>query len=246
MKPEYIVPVWPMPKNISCITTTRNFGYSKGSYKSLNLGMHVGDDERDVEKNRQLIKRGLQLPNEPIWLNQVHGSKVIYPSDSYDKTISADAAYTNKFGVVCAVLTADCLPVLFCDRSGEFIAAVHAGWRGLVSGVLENTLNILPANNADTMCWLGPAIGPNRFEVGSEVAEKFIEKLAMHENSFQAQESSKYLVDIYQIAKNILITRGVKDIYGGEFCTYTQEDKFYSYRREGQTGRMATLIWKSK
>ncbi|MEJ2114989.1 MAG: peptidoglycan editing factor PgeF [Gammaproteobacteria bacterium] len=244
MKPEYIIPVWPAPKNISCMTTTRNCGYSKGVYKSLNLGIHVDDEEIDVEKNRQLIKQSLSLPDEPIWLDQVHGSEVINPLDANNKTISADGAYTNEVEVVCVVLTADCLPVLFCDRSGEYIAAVHAGWRGLVGGVLENTLNALPANNTDIMCWLGPAIGPDRFEVGSEVVEQFIEKLALHKNSFQSQDSSKYLADIYQLAKNILITSGVKDIYGSKYCTYTQEDKFYSHRREGQTGRMATLIWK--
>jgi len=244
MNLEYITPNWPAQKNISCVMTTRKGGFSRNVYKGLNLGLHVNDDEKYVQENRQLLKDDLNLPNEPIWLNQVHGSQVMQLPYVTDKNLSADAAYTKEAGVVCAVLTADCLPVVFCDQSGSYVAVAHAGWRSLLNGVLENTLRALPKDNVDIMCWLGPAIGPNKFEVGEEVYEQFVIKDSMHENSFQMQNDSKYLANIYQLAKNVLSTNGVKNVYGGEFCTYTQEDRFFSYRRDGQTGRMATLIWK--
>lgn len=244
MSLEYITPDWPASKNIRCKTTTRKGGFSRNIYKGLNLGLHVNDDAKHVQKNRQLLKGDLNLPNDPIWLNQVHGSQVIQLSDAIDKNLSADAVYTEEVGVICAVLTADCLPVVFCTQSGSYVAVAHAGWRGLLNGVLENTLRALPIDNAGIMCWLGPAIGPNIFEVGEEVYEQFVIKDSMHENSFQMQNNSKYLANIYQLAKNVLSSNGVKNVYGGEFCTHTQEDRFFSYRRDGQTGRMATLIWK--
>lgn len=244
MSLEYIFPDWPAPNNIACVTTTRAGGYSTNTYNSLNLGLHVEDHEADVNKNRSLIKDDLQLPAEPIWLNQIHGTKVLNVSGECPKNVTADAAYTNEIGVVCAVLTADCLPVLFCDQAGENIAVAHAGWRGLLNGVLENTIHALPVENNKIMCWLGPAIGPNKFEVGEEVVKEFVEKDARHKNAFQVQSNLKYLADIYQLAENILGFTGVQEMYGGKYCTYTEEEKFYSYRRDGQTGRMATLIWK--
>jgi YfiH family protein len=244
MRLEYIAPDWPAPNNIACVTTTRVGGYSAKAYNSLNLGLHVEDNEADVNKNRRLIKSDLQLPAVPAWLNQVHGSKVLNLSGKCPKNVTADAAYTNEIGVVCAVLTADCLPVLFCDQTGEYIAVVHAGWRGLLNGVLENTLHALPVANNKIMCWLGPAIGPIKFEVGEEVYKSFVGKDAKHKNAFQEKIESKYLANIYQLAKNLLNSNGVKAIYGGKYCTYLEENKFYSYRRDGQTGRMATLIWK--
>ncbi|MEM7402093.1 MAG: peptidoglycan editing factor PgeF, partial [Pseudomonadota bacterium] len=157
--------------------------------------------------------------------------------------IIADASYTDKTGIVCAILTADCLPVVFCDQKGEYIAAAHAGWRGLANGVLDNTIQTLPVDNDELMCWLGPAIGPNMFEVGSEVVQQFIDKEKVHENAFNVKANNKYLADIYQLARNILLKHGVHQIYGGDHCTYSESDKFYSYRRDGETGRMATLIW---
>ena len=244
MSLEYIAPDWPASKNIRCLTTTRKGGFSRNLYKGLNLGMRVNDDIKHVQENRQLLKHDLNLPNDPIWLDQVHGSQVIQLLDTKTKNLSADAAYTKEVGVICAVLTADCLPVVFCDQSGSYVALAHAGWRGLLNGVLENTLQALPVDNVDIMCWLGPAIGPNKFEVGEEVSEQFVAKDVAHENSFRVQSDSKYLANIYGLAKNILSSNGVKNIYGGEYCTYTQENSFFSYRRDGQTGRMATLIWK--
>lgn len=243
MSLEFITPDWPVPDNIRCVTTTRTGGYSQHEYSSLNLGDHVKDDANNVYKNRQLVKQELQLPNEPVWLEQVHGSSVLSLSDKAPADNTADAAYTNESGVVCAVLTADCLPVVFCDQSGSYLAVAHAGWRGLLNGVLENTLRALPIDNAEIMCWLGPAIGLNKFEVGEEVTEQFVTKDSTHKNSFHAQNDTKYLADIYQLAKNVLSSNGIINIYGGEYCTHTQEDNFFSYRRDGQTGRMATLIW---
>lgn len=245
MSLKYIKPDWPAPENINCLTTTRKGGLSRKIYKELNLGPHVNDNKKHLHENRQLLKDDLNLPNDPIWLNQVHGSKIIQLPNVTDKTLSADAVYTEEVGIVCAVLTADCLPVVFCDLSGGYVAIAHAGWRGLLNGVLENTLQALPIDNTNIMCWLGPAIGPNNFEVGEEVYEQFVIKDSTHENSFRVKSDTKYLADIYQLAKNVLSSNGVKNICGGGYCTYTQEDRFFSFRRDGQTGRMATLIWKN-
>lgn len=244
MRPEYIVPDWPVPENIASVVTTRIGGCSGQVYQSLNLGEHVKDDKKNVYKNRQIIKDDLQLPNDPVWLEQVHGARVLSLNEYTAKDNIADAAWTNKQGTVCAVLTADCLPVIFCDVEGENIAVAHAGWRGLVAGVLENTLQALPSENNKVMCWLGPAIGPNKFEVGEEVFKKFTAKDASHQNAFQPQDNGKHMADICQLAKNILTKHSVRSIYGGEHCTYSESDKFFSYRREGETGRMATLIFK--
>ena len=244
MKIEYITANWPAPKNIFCITTTRVGGVSKNEYSSLNLGGHVKDEESNVDKNRNLLLEELKLPNSPIWLEQIHGSAILSLGTKTPSDNTADAAYTNEVGVVCAVLTADCLPVVFCDQKGKHIAVAHGGWRGLVSGVLENTLQKFPIAHKEIMCWLGPAIGPNKFEVSKELVEEFIEKDTKHYNAFQNQQNGKYLANIYQIAKNILTKKGVTKVYGGEYCTYSESDKFYSYRRDGETGRMATLIWR--
>ncbi len=244
MNLEYITPDWPVSENIRCITTTRTGGYSLQEYSSLNIGGHVKDDQESVVKNRQLIKQDLQLPNEPVWLDQVHGSFVLSLGENAPIDNTADAAYTNEASVVCAVLTADCLPVTFCDQSSEHIAVAHAGWRGLVNGVLENTLQTIPVENEKIMCWLGPAIGPKVFEVGEEVVDQFVAKDGMQKNAFVKQSNEKYLANIYQLAMNILTKHNVKNVYGGDRCTYSESDTFYSYRRDGETGRMATLIWK--
>jgi YfiH family protein len=244
MKLEYITPNWPVPKNIQCVTTTRSGGCSPQKYYSLNLGGHIKDDPKHVEENRNLIKKDLQLPSDPMWLDQVHGSSVL-SLDENPSNNTADAAYTNKAGVVCAVLTADCLPVTFCDRAGVHIAIAHAGWRGLVNGVLENTLQSIPVANEKIMCWLGPAIGPKKFEVGEEVVEQFVTIDEMHKNAFFEQINKKYLADIYQLARNVLTKHNVQDVYSNDHCTFRERKKFYSYRRDGETGRMATLIWKN-
>ena len=204
MKLEYIAPNWPAPENICCITTTRQGGCSPQEYHSLNLGGHVKDSVENVEKNRKLIKKDLRLPGDPRWLEQVHGATVLSLSNMPLADNTADVAYTNETGVICAVLTADCLPVTFCDQAGKHIAVAHAGWRGLVSGVIENTLQTMPVMNEKIMCWLGPAIGPNKFEVGEEVLEQFLALNETHQNSFVEQGKGKYLANIYQLAKNIL------------------------------------------
>ena len=245
MKLEYIIPNWPAPKNIRCVTTTRVGGYSQHEYDSLNMGGHVKDDFSNVEKNRDVVKKELQLPNEPVWLEQVHGSKVFELGNAIPKSNTSDASYTKEAGVVCAVLTADCLPVAFCDQAGEHVAVAHAGWRGLINGVLENTLQALPVENDKIMCWLGPAIGPNKFEVGEEVVEKFVLIDEKHKNAFVEKNNGKYLANIYQLAKNILAKNNVEAVDGGVHCTFSESDKFYSYRRDGKTGRMATLVWKN-
>jgi YfiH family protein len=245
MNLDYIIPTWPTPEDIKCVTTKRIGGYSQHVYRSLNLGDHVKDDKENVDQNRQLIKKDLQLPNDPVWLEQVHGSRVLHLAKDIPKHKTADAAYTSEVGVVCAVLTADCLPVVFCDQVGDHVAVAHAGWRGLIKGVLKNTLQTIPVANENIMCWLGPAIGSNKFEVGEEVVEQFLANNVTHENAFQKQSNEKYLANIYQLAINILSKYGVINIYGGEYCTYGESDKFYSYRRDGVTGRMATLVWKT-
>ena len=209
-----MTPNWSVPENIRCISTTRTGGYSQQEYSSLNLGDHVKDDQESVVKNRQLIKQDLQLPNEPVWLEQVHGSSVLSLGENMPTDFTADAAYTNEAGLVCAVLTADCLPVAFWDQAGEHIAVAHAGWRGLVNGVLENTLKTIPVENQKILCWMGPAIGPKKFEVGEDVVEQFLTIDEMHKNAFAEQNNKKYLADIYQLARNILIKHNVQNVYG--------------------------------
>ncbi len=241
---DWITPDWPAPENISCVSTSRNGGVSQGKYLSLNLGADVGDDAQFVKTNRKLLIDELQLPKNPVWLEQQHGKQIIKLTASDRINIQADAAYTTEHGIVCAVLTADCLPVLFCDHQAGCVAVAHAGWRGLLNGVLENTLETLPIVEKQLICWLGPAIGPSKFEVGKEMRQKFVSKDQRHEKAFQSAHTGKYLADIYQLAKNILTTHGVEAIFGGGYCTYTEEERFFSYRRDGTTGRMATMIWK--
>ncbi len=240
---DWITPHWPAPENVACISTSRYGGFSRGKYSSLNLAAHVGDEARCVKKNRTLLVNELQLSGEPTWLNQQHGNTAIRLTASTEDNVQADAAYTMETGIVCAILTADCLPVLLCNRHGSCVAAVHAGWRGLLKGVLENALNVLPVDVSQLICWLGPAIGPCKFEVGEAVRQKFIDRDKRHQKAFRPGRPGKYAVDIYQISRNILVTHGVRAIFGGEHCTYTENERFFSYRRDGVTGRMATMIW---
>lgn len=212
----------------------------------LNLGTHVGDDIEAVKKNRALLRE--QLPSEPVWLNQVHGADVVNAS-SVEGVPDADASYTTAADTVCVIMTADCLPVLFCSADGKAVGAAHGGWRGLASGVLQNTLKQLRAqSSADILAWLGPAIGPRVFQVGQDVLDAFVSqypKLGI-EQAFvpEVENPRKYLADIYLIARKILNSFGVSDIYGGDACTVTDSDRFYSFRRDnGKTGRMATGIW---
>ncbi len=219
--------------------STRTGGVSTGPYASLNLGGHVQDDPVSVAANRALLRQ--ILPAEPVWLNQVHGT-VVVQADSVNGVPDADAIFTRVPNTVCAVLTADCLPVLFCARDGSVVAAAHAGWRGLAAGVLEAALAAIQVPPGDVMAWMGVAIGPDAFEVGDEVRDRFI---ADHSESTTAffPYHGKWLADIYTLARIRLKTCGVTAIYGGGLCTYTDAARFYSYRRDGKTGRMASLIW---
>ena len=246
-KQGFIIPDWPVPVGIKACTTIRYpLGVnadrlSQGEFSGLNLGDHVGDQPQQVLENRRYISSSLTLPSDPIWLQQVHGTEVVN-ADYAKQQQSADAIVAYDKGV-CTVMTADCLPVLFCDMKGRTVAAAHAGWRGLLDGVLENTVSAMGDRPHMIMAWLGPAIGPKAFEVGNEVREAFVEKQSAAEHCFTRVDDQHWLADIYGLARLRLEMVGVRDIYGGEYCTYTQDELFYSYRRDNQTGRMASLIW---
>ena len=247
---HYIVPDWPAPANIHAATTLRTGGVSEGQYFSFNPAQHVGDDRELVKQNRQIISEVLKLPSEPVWLDQLHSSRVVEATNLPGQLQQADASFTSVAGVVCAVMTADCLPLLVCSKDGLSVAAIHAGWRGLLAGVisnkvlaLKNTVVTSCVNNKDFLVWLGPAIGPSCFEIGSEVRDAFLKKSIDYASAFKELGNDKWLADIYQLARIELFALGVDDVYGGALCTFTESDRFYSYRRDSQTGRMATLIW---
>ena len=231
---------WPANPRVRTLVTTRHGGVSAASYASLNLGLHVGDQEAQVLRNRELLRQ--QLPNEPVWLNQVHGI-LVQQAELARGTVDADASYTRQTGTVCAIMTADCLPVLLTDRSGSVVAAAHAGWRGLCNGVLEASIAAMGVAPEELMAWLGPAIGPDAFEVGPEVRQAFMHQDEASQQAFSPISEDKYLADIYQLARLRLAKSGVGAVYGGKFCTVIDRDRFFSYRRDGRTGRMASLIW---
>lgn len=243
---SFIQPDWPAPANVKALQTTRLGGVSQGVYASLNMGEHVKDDPMHVARNRQLLNAF--LPSEPVWLNQVHGTRVIDAALS-SCLESADAAFADRKQVVCVTMTADCLPILLCDAQGTIVAAVHAGWRSLCDGVIESTVAAMlarqPTLNANQlMAWFGPAIGPQAFEVGDEVRAQFMAKAPEAEQAFVPKDS-KWLGNLYLIAQQRLYALGISHIYGGGNCTYTDEARFFSFRRDGDTGRMASLIWLS-
>jgi len=245
---NWLVPNWPAPANIHAATTLRTGGVSKEHYSSLNPATHVNDLSKQVIQNRKIISDMLNLPAEPIWLEQIHSNHIV-KAEKKGAPQQADASYSIESGVVCAVMTADCLPLLICSKDGKKIAAIHAGWRGLLSGVITNSIYELAkvslnSKYDDLLVWLGPAIGPNCFEIGAEVREVFLEKSIRYENAFKPKTNGKYLADIYELARIELNTLGIFNIYGGNYCTMTEKDLFFSYRRDNQTGRMATLIWK--
>lgn len=234
-----IIPEWPAPANVKALQTTRLGGVSTGVYASLNLGDHVKDSPQHVAANRQLLSA--YMPSEPVWLNQVHGVRVIDAALS-SCLESADASFTNRKQVVCVTMTADCLPVLLCDQTGTAVAAIHAGWRSLCDGVIEATVAAMPVQAGQLMAWLGPAIGPDAFEVGSEVRAQFMAQDMQAESAFKPKEG-KWLGDLYAIARQRLQTLGVTQVYGGGRCTYSEPETFFSFRRDGDTGRMGTFIW---
>jgi YfiH family protein len=217
-------------------------GASRGPYASLNLADHVGDDPACVTYNRALLSHRLALPEEPLWLRQVHGCDIA--RGGVDPVgCEADAAVAVRSGAVCAVLTADCLPVLLCDRAGTRVAAVHAGWRGLVAGVIEGAVSAMRADSADLLAWLGPAIGPDAFEVGGEVRTAFLARDPGAGAAFRPSPCGRWLADIYLLARRRLDALGVGQVWGGGLCTHGDWRRFYSYRRDGATGRMASLVW---
>jgi hypothetical protein len=236
---HFIIPNWPAPANVHALQTTRLGGCSLPPYDSLNLGTHVGDDAMRVERNRNLLND--VLPSEPVWLEQVHGTEVALAEAAGCCTV-ADACISRRKNAVCIVMTADCLPVLLCDQAGTVVGAAHAGWRGLANGVLEATVEAMDVAPERLMAWLGPAIGPTAFEVGAEVREVFVQHDSSAASAF-VPFVEKYLADIYQLARQRLQAAGITQISGGDFCTYTERERFFSYRRDGATGRMASFIW---
>lgn len=222
--------------------TLRNGGVSSGGYASLNPAGHVGDTPEAVAANRVIIRDMLQLPSEPVWLRQVHGIGVVKANQS-QVIPEADASFTDQNGTVCAVLTADCLPVLLCGDNGRVIGAAHAGWRGLQAGVIKQLLAAM--NCAEVSVWLGPAIGPDNFEVGDEVREAFLADNVKATDAFRDHGPGKWLADIYRLARLQLADLGIDNVHGGGLCTVADRARFYSYRRDGAaTGRMASLIWR--
>lgn len=245
---ELLIPDWPAPAGVGAMTTLRAGGCSPAPYDDgyggpgLNLGLHVDDDPLLVARNRALLRR--LLPQEPAWLSQVHGVEVL-DAAALPAQPQADGCISTTPSAVCVMMTADCLPVLFCDRAGSVVGAAHAGWRGLAAGVLERTVGAMRERGAvDVIAWMGPAIGPENFEVGAEVREAFLAHQAEAEAAFRDYPGrpGKYLADIYQLARQRLAAVGVDDVSGGGLCTVADQ-RFYSYRRDRTTGRMASLIW---
>lgn len=231
---------WPAPKSVQAFQTLRAGGCSTGPWAGFNLGDHVGDDPASVRENRHALRQ--LLPAEPVWLKQVHGTATV-DAGFLPNLPEADAVFARQPGSVCVVMTADCLPVLFCDRAGTVVAAAHAGWRGLLAGVLEETILRMAVAPSDVLVWLGPAIGPECFEIGDEVCAAFIEASPAAELAFRPHTAGKWLADIYLLARQRLVAAGVEAISGGDLCTVSDPARFFSYRRDGVTGRMASLIW---
>ncbi len=239
---DWIEPDWPAPAGVRSGCTTRTGGVSRGPYASLNLADHVGDDPARVARNRALLRSRLGLPSEPLWLRQVHGCEVARGRADPDGC-EADASVATDPGVVCAVLTADCLPLLLCDRAGSRVAAVHAGWRGLAAGVIEAAVASMQTAPADLLVWLGPAIGPNAFEVGDEVRVALLAGDPAATAAFRPSPAGRWLADINLLARSRLNALGVGQVWGLGRCTVNDAGSFFSYRRDGATGRMASLIW---
>ncbi|WP_028115975.1 peptidoglycan editing factor PgeF [Ferrimonas senticii] len=239
----WLRPDWPAPSNVLALSTTRFGGRSIAAFRGLNLGDHVGDHPELVAANRAIVQQRLPADAQIQWLSQVHGTTVLnLPLSEAAAAPEADASYSNQPQQFCAVMTADCLPLLLCDVAGREVAAVHAGWRGLCDGIIEQAVTGFSADANQLLAWLGPAIGPSCFEVGAEVRQAFIDKQAAAASAFTRQHNGKYLADIYALARRRLQAIGVSQIYGGDLCTVSDPSRFYSYRRSGTTGRQASLI----
>ncbi len=257
MNPKTILTAnWPAPKNIHAFTTLRNgMGVSKPPFDQFNLGncnTGQGDDPIVVEKNRELLEQAFSFPDSPHWLRQVHGVDVLRFDDTpkrsgdyhQDEPV-ADASVTSQKNIVLSILTADCLPAFFCNSDGSEVAAAHAGWRGLANGVLENTVRAMHSKPEDLMVWLGPAAGPAAYEIGAEVRDAFVQNNRHAEVAFVPSRENHWKVDLYQLARMRLQSTGISRVYGGDHCTITEKDQFFSHRRDQKTGRMASLIWMS-
>lgn len=241
-----IIPDWNAPKNVKAFASTRFDGCSTGAYQGLNLGMHVGDDALLVESNRTWLKQQSKMPMAPVWLNQTHSTDVVTVLEPVANVLDADGAFTTATGVVCSAMTADCLPVILTDTKGTQVAAVHAGWRGLAGGILENAVAKFSNLDSDNqiIAWLGPAIGKDTFEVGNDVLDAFVRFDPQAKLAFKAKsEPGKWLANMSQLATQRLMKVGVTSVTDSNLCTYADSDAFYSYRRDGITGRQATFIW---
>lgn len=248
VRPELMFPSWPAPRWVRAVCTTRRGGVGEPPFDRQNLAAHVGDDAGAVRDNRAMLKLALKLKHEPCWLDQVHGATVVRAEHvaqrAGDPPPQADACVTSKDDLVCAVLVADCLPVLFCDRSGHRVAAAHAGWRGLSQGVLEATVDAMGVAPASVLAWLGPAIGPDKFEVGPEVRAAFVDRDPGAAECFKpGPAEGKHMADLFALARRRLAAVGVTQVHGGGICTASDPESFFSHRRDGRTGRMAALIW---
>lgn len=238
---EIVQPQWPAPATVSACCTTRIGGVSAVPYDSLNLALHVGDDAARVSANRERLREQLGLPAEPCWINQTHGIRAV--TLEQDSERDADAAITRRAGMVAVVMTADCLPILICNRSGTEVAAVHAGWRGLQAGVIQSTLDAMKSSGEELMAWIGPGISRPCFEVGDEVRAAFSDTVADARKHFSPHGPGHWLCDLGGLAEQVLNQRGVNLVFRDPHCSYRDADLFYSYRRDATTGRMAALIW---
>ena len=241
--PDWIVPDWPAPANVKALITTREGGISKGPFASFNLGLRAGDDPQAVAANRDRLNS--LLPQQPRWLRQVHGASVV-EADALAGRPEADAGIARRPGTVCAVLVADCIPVLLADGDGTTVAIAHAGWRGLAGGVIENTARRMAIDPRALIAYLGPGIGPRAFEVGADVRDAFLARDADAAAAFTPHVAGKWLADLFLLARQRLQRAGVGAIHGGTLCTFSDAQRFFSYRRERRTGRMAALIWRSE
>jgi len=235
----FIQPDWPAPPQIRAYSSLRG----KQRKPEFNLALHVEADPQTVEANRALLRQQLNLPTEPLWITQVHGNRALEALEIH-RDQEADASFSYNQHQICIIMTADCLPILLCDIKGTRVAAIHAGWRGLARGIIPNTLKALNCPSHELFAWLGPAIGPQKFEVGQDVYSAFLELSPLNNIAFHPTSKNKWLANIYELARLQLRTLGLTQIYGGQYCTYTQHNDFFSYRRDGQkAGRMASLIW---
>lgn len=245
---EVIVPQWPAPARVAALTTTRAGGISKGAWSGMNLALHVADDAAHVAHNRHELAQSQGLPAEPVWLSQVHGREVLQldpATAAADTPYEADAAWTTATGLVCCVMTADCLPVFLCDTAGSRVGIAHAGWRGLAGGVIEATVAAMRTGEAQQqfIAWLGPAISQSAYEVGAEVRAACVAREPALAAAFAPNANGRWQADLYAMARLLLARSGVSAVYGGDFCTKRDARRFFSHRREAPCGRMASLIW---